>query len=273
MKAFYIILAVFFVAMVLVEYLFTKKKHPKYYNRKDTIVTFKLGVLGIALDLFVKIVTFYLLHQLTQYAFFNLDYQWWVWLACFFCWDFIFYFMHRAEHEVRILWATHINHHSSKYLNLSTALRPALLKSLYRYFFFAPMVLIGFPFEMFLVIYALGKFWAYFMHSKFLGHFGFLESILVTPSHHRVHHSSNNQNYGKNYGETLIIWDKLFGTFKSENECLEFGIEADIIGESLFKTAFHEFEHLFQDVKQAQGLKNKLGYIFKKPGWKPNCKD
>ncbi|MDN5202468.1 sterol desaturase family protein [Fulvivirgaceae bacterium BMA10] len=270
-KILYASLAGFFVLGSFFEYYVTRKHKPGYYSLKDIFISIRLMFTGLLVDAIIKLLALYLLLKLVPYAFFDLDYSWPVWVLCFVVWDFLFYWMHYLEHNVRLFWAIHVNHHSSKYLNLSTSLRSGIFKGVYRYFFIAPIFLIGFPLPMFLIIYVLGKLWAFFSHSQFLGNWGIFEHIVVTPTHHGVHHSCNDDNLGKNFGETLIVWDKLFGTFKSTKGALTFGIHEHVNESKFSNVVLHELKEMREDVSNANTFKEKLLYIFGKPGWKPQA--
>ena len=267
MKIFYAALALLFIASSFIEYALTHKEHGNYYNMKDTFSSIKLMFAGLVFDAGIRIVAIYGLLKLSAFAPYHLGYYWWVWLLCFVIWDFCFYFKHYAAHNVRFIWAIHVHHHSSKHMNLSTSLRSGVFKGLYRYFFYIPIILMGFPPAMFFVIYGIGKLWAFFSHSRKLGNWGYLEKFLITPLHHAVHHSCNDQNLNKNFGETLIIWDKLFGTFQKNNGNLKYGIQQQVDHSSFYNTVMHEFENMARDVKRAKNIKETFLYIFGKPGW------
>jgi sterol desaturase/sphingolipid hydroxylase (fatty acid hydroxylase superfamily) len=269
MKTFILLLIPSFLLMVLIEYLVTYKKPKKYYSVKDTFISIALATVGFVIDMGIKAGSLYFLFQLQSFSILKLDFHWWVWVLAFFSWDFIFYFKHLSEHKIRLLWAIHINHHSSEYYNLSVALRSAVLKSLYRYFFFIPMILIGFPIEMFLTIYILGKIWAFICHTQLIGNLGPLEWIFITPLHHRLHHSLDDENHSKNLGETLNLWDRLFGTFKKEGNINDFGVSNYPEKQNVWEVTFHEMKALIRDVKNTKSLSNKILLMVKAPGWQP----
>ncbi|MCH8905116.1 MAG: sterol desaturase family protein [Bacteroidetes bacterium] len=266
-KIFYAALAFFFVSSSFIEYALTYKKYKGYYNMKDTFSSIKLMLAGLVFDTGIKIVSIYGLLLLTTFAPYHLGYDWWSWILCFVIWDFCFYCKHYVEHHVRFIWAIHVHHHSSSHMNLSTSIRSGVFKGLYRYFFYIPIILMGFPPVMFFTIYGIGKLWAFFSHSQRLGNWGILEKFLITPSHHAVHHSYNDQNLNKNFGETLIIWDKLFGSFQENNGNLKFGIPEQVDHSSFYNTVMHEFENMARDIRSAKNLKEIMFYIFGKPGW------
>jgi sterol desaturase/sphingolipid hydroxylase (fatty acid hydroxylase superfamily) len=269
MKVFYASLAALFIIGSLAEYGLTRKEKKNYYNLLDLKNSVLLMLTGLAVDLLVKIIAIKLLIGLSAYSLFELGYEWWLWILCYIAWDFIFYIKHYMEHNVRFMWAIHVNHHSSSYMNLSTSLRSGVLKSCYRYFFWALVILSGFPVPMFLVLYGLGKVWAFFSHSQHLGCWGILEKFTVTPTHHLLHHSCNENNLNKNFGETFLLWDKLFNTFKETKQPLQYGINEYVNHHDFGDVVFHEFKSMINDVKRAATIKEKLKIIFGRPGYQP----
>lgn len=269
MELFYTVLALFFIAGSLAEHLITRKEHKDYFSFHDFKSSVLLMLTGLIVDLAVKIVAIRLLLRLSGHSFFHLGYEWWVWILCYIAWDFVFYVKHYLEHNIRFMWAIHVNHHSSSYMNLSTSLRSGVLKSTYRYFFWAVVIALGFPVPMFLVLYGLGKVWAFFSHSQHLGHWGLLEKFTVTPTHHLLHHSCNEDNLNKNFGETFLFWDKLFHTFKKTRQPLQYGIREPVNHHDFGDVVFHEFKSMMQDIKRAPSLKEKLKIFFGRPGYQP----
>jgi alkylglycerol monooxygenase len=266
MKLFYVILALFFIGGSLVEHWCSRKEHKNYYSLHDFKTSLALMLTGLAVDLLIKIGAVSLLLKLYRYSLFQFGYEWWVWILCYVVWDFIFYCKHYLEHNVRFMWAIHVNHHSSPYMNLSTSLRSGVFKSVYRYFFWAVAIGIGFPVPMFLVLYGLGKVWAFFSHSQLLGRWGWLERFTITPTHHLLHHSCNENNLNKNFGETFLFWDKLFGTFKTTQEPLQYGINEPVNHHNFKDVVLHEFISMRSDLRQAPNWRQKLKIIFGKPG-------
>lgn len=266
MKLFYLLLAIFFVLGSLLEFWLTFHHDRAYYNKRDFINSLGLMLSGLAIDLLIKTLALYLLYRLSLHALVSLGYQWWVWCLCYLAWDFIFYIKHYLEHNVRILWAIHVNHHSSAYMNLSTSLRSGVFKSFYRYFFWAIPIGIGFPLPMFLILYGWGKVWAFFGHSQKLGRWGILERFMVTPTHHLLHHSCNDGHLNKNFGETFLIWDQLLGTFQQAKSDLRFGIPEAVNHDDFRDVVLHEFRSIGRDLRQARSFRRKLCILFGKPG-------
>ncbi|MFT6760369.1 MAG: sterol desaturase/sphingolipid hydroxylase (fatty acid hydroxylase superfamily), partial [Psychroserpens sp.] len=206
---------------------------------------------------------------LHQFAIFDIGYQWWAWVLLFFADDLSFYWHHRLSHHIRILWAAHINHHSSENYNLAVALRQSWTELFYKYIFWLWLPILGFEPVMIFMMMGFSLIYQFWVHTKTIKSLGPLEWIMNTPSHHRVHHASNTRYLDRNHAGILIIWDRIFGTFQKEEETdpVVFGITSNIHTHNLFKIAFHEFQSIWKDIKSAPNLKTKLGYIFMPPGW------
>ncbi|MCU1398365.1 MAG: hypothetical protein JWN62_1474 [Acidimicrobiales bacterium] len=184
-------------------------------------------------------------------------------------WDLLYYWNHRWMHEVRVLWANHVSHHSSERYNLSTALRQPW-SSLTMAWVFAPMPLLGFPAKVTMRAGQLNLLYQYWIHTEAIDRLPKpIELVFNTPSHHRAHHGANQQYLDKNYGGILIIWDRLFGTFEPEVRRLKYGLTKNISTHNPFRIAYHEYAAIARDVNSARGLRHKLGHVFGKPGWTP----
>jgi len=145
------------------------------------------------------------------------------WLLSFFAVDLLYYGWHRASHRVNVLWAAHVVHHQSEDYNLAVALRQAVATSFTSLPFYLPLALLGVPPVVYATTVALSTLYQFWIHTELIGKLGPLEWLLNTPSHHRVHHAVNPAYLDKNYGATLIVWDRLFGTFVEEREGCVFG--------------------------------------------------
>lgn len=198
--------------------------------------------------------------------------SWWSWLLAVLLADLTYYWMHRCEHRVRLLWTYHSVHHSSPEFNFSTALRLAWVEALFTWIFFVPMVVIGFdPAQ---VIGALAVVIAYqsWIHTEKFGKVRILDAVLNTPSNHRVHHGRNRIYLDKNFGGILIIWDKLFGTYAPETEEVLFGITKPVGSSNPFVINFSETALMLNEVFRPGPMKLRLGRIFMPPGWSDNAK-
>ncbi len=190
-------------------------------------------------------------------------------LAAMVAWDFLYYWDHRWQHEKRIFWANHVTHHSSEYYNLSTALRQPWSGYLLSWVFF-PMPLVGFTAAQTARAGQLNLLYQYWIHTEAIDRLSpAAETVLNTPSHHRVHHGANPQYLDKNYAGILITWDKLFGTFEPEVRRIKYGLTKNIKTYNPVKIGYHEFADIARDVRRAKGWRNKVGHVWNRPGWQP----
>jgi len=187
--------------------------------------------------------------------------------------DLAYYWMHRLDHEIRFFWAVHVTHHSSQEFNFTTGFRSSVLEPLYRFIYFIPLVWLGFQPLDILFMYALTQMWGTFVHTQLINKLGWLEYILVTPAHHRVHHASNTKYLDKNLGMFLIIWDKMFGTFQKElsaeeYEPIRYGLTKNLEHPNAKTIIFHEWIQIREDISRKDlTLKERLNYVFGKPGY------
>ena len=184
-------------------------------------------------------------------------------------WDFLYYWDHRLQHEVRFFWANHVTHHSSRRYNLSTALRQPW-SGLTLAWVFLPMPLLGFPAKATFRAGQLNLLYQYWVHTEVIDRLPpAIEKVFNTPSHHRVHHGANKQYLDKNYGGILIVWDRIFGTFEPELRRVKYGLTKNISTYNPVRIAYHEYADIVRDVTRARGFGNKLRYVVGRPGWCP----
>jgi sterol desaturase/sphingolipid hydroxylase (fatty acid hydroxylase superfamily) len=198
---------------------------------------------------------------------------WWSWVLLFFAEDLCYYWFHRSHHGVRLLWAAHVNHHSSQFFNLSTALRQPWFTPITGPIFWLPLALVGFPPAMILTAEAISLIYQFWIHTEAVRRLPQpLEWLLNTPSHHRVHHGKNVRYLDRNHGGVLIIWDRLFGTFAAEDERdpVRYGLTHDITSFNPLWIAVHDFAAIGSDLRRAPSLSARLGYLFAPPGWSPD---
>lgn len=239
------------------------------YERRDTIASLLFGALSIlsvgVLDALLR----GLADWLWQYRIADLGTGVTGWVVALLGWDFMYYWLHRAEHETRFLWATHVSHHSSVRYNLSTALRQPWLP-IAIVAFFPPLALLGVRPWMIMLSGGFNLVYQYWIHTEAIDRLpSWFELVFNTPSHHRVHHGSQPQYLDKNHGGVLIIWDRIFGTFAPEQERVQYGLTKNIQTFNLWKIFNHEVAAIAQDVSEAQTRTDQLGYIFRGPGWEP----
>jgi len=260
-----------FIVLIVLEAMWSRRtrKDVRGYETKDTFASLSMGVINVGVAAGAKLLSIPFFALLYQYRFVDVVAATgaWSWLVLFVAEDFCYYWFHRSHHEVRALWAVHVNHHSSQHYNLSTALRQAVLTPLTGPIFWAPLALVGFPPVMILTAQAWSLLYQFWLHTEAIDSLGPLEKIINTPSHHRVHHGANVEYLDKNHAGILIIWDKLFGTFEPERKRVEFGLTKNIHTYNPLKIGFHEVGAIARDVARAPTLRAKLGYIFCPPGW------
>jgi sterol desaturase/sphingolipid hydroxylase (fatty acid hydroxylase superfamily) len=190
------------------------------------------------------------------------------WTVAIVGWDFCYYVYHRAGHEVRLLWAAHVNHHSSQRYNLSTALRQTWTPFAGA-LFYLPLALAGVRPAMIVAAGAINLLYQYWIHTETIDRLGPVEWIFNTPSHHRVHHGVNPQYIDRNYAGILIVWDRLFGSFEPEGERVVYGLTKNIETFNPLRIAFHEYRSIARDVASAKSWRQRLGFVFRHPGWQP----
>jgi len=263
----------FYILIIGIEMLLSNYRHRRSYTWKDTFTNAYLMLMNGALDLMLR--GFYLV--VLGYCWHHRIIEWqdalWYWLFLLLAEDFMYYWLHRFDHEIRLFWAVHVTHHSSEHMNFSVGFRSSVFQPLYRFIYFIPLGFMGFkPADIFF-IYSATQIWGIFVHTELINKMGWLEHILVTPSHHRVHHASNAKYLDKNMGMFLIIWDKLFGTFQPELDArdyqpLKYGLTKPLEQDSPGHVVFHEWDAIRKDLQRKDiGWPEKLGYLFGPPGW------
>ncbi|MEE9336218.1 MAG: sterol desaturase family protein [Granulosicoccaceae bacterium] len=193
----------------------------------------------------------------------------WTWVLALLAADFTYYWMHRFEHEHRILWACHSVHHSSEDYNLTVGFRLSVVEGFFEWAFLIPMILIGFnPFQAIVALVLVAQY-QHWIHTERVNRLGWFDEVFNTPSVHRVHHGSNRQYLDKNYGGILMIWDKLFGTFAREEDEVIYGLTRNIHTNNPIEITFTEFGNIWKDVKKCRTMRDKLQIIFGGLSWRP----
>jgi alkylglycerol monooxygenase len=184
--------------------------------------------------------------------------------------DFIFYWVHRWGHHINIMWAAHSPHHSAEEMNFMVALRASVTQRLFSFLFFWPLTIIGFkPIDIY-TITGLHLFIAFLHHTEFIPKlWRWIEFVFTTPSHHRVHHGINFKYLDKNFGEFLIVWDRVFGTFAEENEKVLYGMYNPPRTWNPISINFHYYQLLWKDAVAAPRWIDKIKIWFMPLGWRP----
>jgi sterol desaturase/sphingolipid hydroxylase (fatty acid hydroxylase superfamily) len=237
---------------------------------RDSAASLAMGIGSVFINLAWKTVLLSYFTALSRFAAFDLGFGPMVWAAAILADDFCYYWFHRMSHEVRFLWAAHVNHHSSQRYNLSTALRQSWTTPFTGTLFWTPMALIGFDPMMILSVQAISLLYQFWIHTELIEKMGPLERVFNTPSHHRVHHGTNVRYLDRNHGGILILWDKWFGTFEEEREGVVYGLTKNIHSYNPIEIAIHEWRALLLDMTHATTWREKLAYALKPPGWSPD---
>ncbi|HKK23176.1 MAG TPA: sterol desaturase family protein [Pseudohaliea sp.] len=267
-----------YLAVVALEALWSRRHALPWYRARDTFVSLSMLLLAGVAEMLPKLVAVLIMIQLHELSPLRdmVDRQWWAWLLLFFLDDFSYYWFHRANHEVRLLWAGHVNHHSSRYLNFGTALRQGVGERLHKFLFWLWLPLLGFDAGMIITMISINLFYQFWVHTQAVKKLPrWFEFVFNTPSHHRVHHGSNTRYLDCNHGGVLIIWDRLFGTFSAESreEPVVYGLTRNIDGDSVLTVLGHEYAALWRDLRRASRWRDRLCYLFLAPGWSHDGED
>jgi len=266
----------FFVLLLAVEwasYRHLNEEHIELvgYDLRDTRTSLIMGTGNVAVNVLWKLVVVAVYAALYELTPLRIPPEaLWAWPLLFFADDLAYYWFHRVSHESRVFWASHVVHHSSQHYNLSTALRQTWVPMTYLPFW-APLPLLGFPPWMILLAQSWSLIYQFGLHTERIGRLPRpLEAVLNTPSHHRVHHGSNERYLDRNYGGILIVWDRLFGTFEPEGERVRYGLTKNLTTYNPFTVAFHEYIALWRDLRAATTWRARWGLLFHGPGWRPD---
>lgn len=240
------------------------------YELRDTATSLAMGVGNVLIAAATKGTTFLINLELHEFAPVQLGDAWWVWLLLIPAEDFCYYWFHRCHHEVRALWAAHVNHHSSTHYNLSTALRQSWTTPLTGPVFWMPLPLLGFDPHMILTAQAISLIYQFWLHTEWIKDLGAFERVFNTPSHHRVHHGRNVQYLDRNYAGIFIVWDRLFGSFEPERQPVDYGLTSNIETFALPRVAFHEWAAMLRAAGSASNWRDSLRYLTYPPGWSPD---
>lgn len=268
MPAHYLAFAVpFFLFFIGVEYLFARyRKQGRFYQFNSTIVNLSVGVAERLLDTFtVGLFYFVYTYLHRHFALVEIRPGLFLWIALFVATDFVWYWYHRLGHEVSLFWSVHIVHHQSEDFNYTVSARITVFQAMLRTAFWSVLPIIGFPPGMITTVLLIHGAYPFFIHTRLVGKLGILEYIFVTPSHHRVHHACNEPYLDKNYGDVLIIWDKLFGTFAEETEEPRYGLTHPLESHSFLWQHFHFLLEVWHTARHTPGWRNKLKIVFGKP--------
>jgi len=262
-----------FLILVLVEYVYSWYKKDDMMNINDVVSSLSSGLTNITKDvlgLSIGIIGYG--WMVDHLALFTIEATWTTYVLAFITIDFQGYWSHRWNHHINIFWNRHIIHHSSEYFNLACALRQSI-SSIFSLFTFLllPAAIIGIPQSVIAILAPLHLFAQFWYHTTYIDKMGFLEKIIVTPSHHRVHHSINLEYLDKNLSQIFIIWDKLFGTFQEELPHIPpvYGITRPARTWNPIRINYQHLWLLTKDAWHAQRWVDKIRIWFMPTGWRP----
>lgn len=262
-----------FLALIVMEIVWGWAKGRNTYRFNDAVNSLSLGMLSQISAVFTRLlrVGIYTLiyTQVALYPDYDFWTTWYGWLLALVFYDFCYYWLHRAGHEVAVFWAAHVVHHQSQDYNLSTALRQTSSGALLGWVFYVPMAVAGVPPLVFAVVALVDLLYQYWVHTEHVKKLGWFDRWFCSPSNHRVHHAVNDQYLDRNYGGILIVWDRLFGSFKEEGDKCVYGTRKPLASWDPLWANVDVYWSLLQDSWRTRRWADKLRVWFKPPGWRP----
>jgi alkylglycerol monooxygenase len=260
------IIPAFFIFLALEYLLAVKKGKDQLFTYEDTVSNITIGIAERLLNLFITGSFYGLYYYIYEhYALLKIPYGWPVWVALLLATDLIWYWYHRLGHEINIMWGAHIVHHHSETFNYTVSARITTLQAIVRNVFWCILPFIGFHPAMVIAILVIHGTYSFFTHTQLIGKLGWLENILITPSHHRVHHASNEKYLNKNYGDIFVFWDKLFGTFQKEEEEPVYGLTHPLKRHSFLWQHFHYYAELAEACRRSGNIYQSMRILLGKP--------
>jgi sterol desaturase/sphingolipid hydroxylase (fatty acid hydroxylase superfamily) len=263
-----------FMILIAIEEVFARYKGIVVNRHADMISSLSSGMTNIIKDILkISIIIVSYSWLVENISIYKIEQLWIVVLCALVVQDFTGYWLHRLNHRVNIFWNRHVIHHSSEEFNLSCALRQSISQTFnYAAILMIPAALLGIPAYVFAILGPIHLFMQFWYHTRLINKMGILEYILVTPSHHRVHHAINPEYIDKNYSQIFIVWDKLFGTFQEELSEVK-PVYGTLTPASTWNPVIINFKHLWQLLKDSWSTNNILDKIriwFMPTGWRPD---
>ena len=282
----------FFFGLILLEAVISFFSKKKVYNLRDSVVNLATTIIFSATGLFVIAAALWVYHKVQQHFSIQAlwsapaipwssplvinNYDWSIdtvslvsWVLVLIIVDFIYYWFHRACHEVNFLWACHVTHHSSEEFNLTVALRQCSFQRIFEYLFYLPLAVAGVSWQMFFLCHGILKIYQFWVHTRYIGNLGLFEKFMLTPSHHRIHHASDKEYLDKNHGGIFVIWDRMFGSFAEESHEPRYGLTKNLKTSNAFQANVHHYLKIIKDLVHVRGFINRLKILFFRPGWSP----
>jgi len=262
------IIPAFFLFLGLEYWLSKRNGKTHLFSYESSIANISVGIAERLLNLLITGSFYGLYHFVYEhYALYQIPNVWWVWIVLLLATDLVWYWYHRLGHEINLFWGAHIVHHQSEEFNYTVSARITTLQAIIRNLFWCLLPLAGFHPAMVITILVVHGTYSFFTHTQMIGKLGWLEHVLITPSHHGVHHASNPKYLDKNYGDIFVFWDKLFGTFQIEDDMEKpiYGIAHPLKSNSFLWQHFHYYAELLEACRRSGSIWRSLKIIFGKP--------
>lgn len=261
-----------FLLAVTAEAIWSNRSGRGLYELRDTGNSLLMLLASILVEIIPKILILALMVEIHEASPLRdvVGRQPWAFLLLFFLDDFTYYWFHRFNHEVRFLWAGHVNHHSSERMNLGTALRQGVGERIYKLLFWLWLAALGFDPAMILLMIGINLTFQFWVHTEAIRRLpAWYEAVFNTPSHHRVHHGSNVRYLDRNHAGVLIIWDKIFGTFSPEldDEPVIYGLTENLGSLNPWKVLVHGYTEMARDFFRAASWRDRARTLLLPPGW------
>jgi len=243
------------------------------YLAKDSQTSLLMGLGSLVSITAIKALMFVGYIGIWEYvAPWHLPSTWWGLLTAVVLVDLAYYWSHRFVHRARVGWAAHQAHHSSAYMNFTTALRQKW-NPWFEFFFFAPLPFLGISPAGIYLAFSINLLYQFLVHTETIGRLWTpIEWVMNTPSHHRVHHGSDPEYLDRNYAGILIVWDRLFGTFTPERQRPTYGLTKPVETHNVVRLEYGAYAELWRDLRGASCWRDRLGYLFRPPGWAPGTR-
>ncbi len=260
------IIPAFFIFLLMEYWIASAKGKSHLFTYENSVTNISIGIAERLLNLLIT-GSFYGLYYFIyeHYSLFKIPNQWPIWIVLLLATDFVWYWYHRLGHKINLFWGAHIVHHQSEEFNYTVSARITSLQAIVRNLFWCLLPFVGFHPAMVISILVVHGTYSFFTHTQIIGKLGWLEYIFITPSHHGVHHASNEKYLNKNYGDIFIFWDVLFGTFQREEEKPLYGLTHPLKSRSFLWQHFHYYMEMLEACKRSGSIWKSIKIIFGRP--------
>ena len=260
-----------FFALIFLEAWWSHRRRQQVFEFSDSLTSIGCGIFTVTLELFAKalLIGLFILVE-RHYGLWQWSPTSWVtWVVFFLLLDFVYYWAHRWSHEINFLWGGHVPHHQSEQYNLTTALRQGAWQDISHWPLYLLLALLGCPAGVFIVLLTFNKFYQFWLHTRLIKRVPLVEGILNTPSAHRVHHGINDEYIDRNHGGTLMVWDRLFGTWEEERAPVVYGVRKPFRTRNPITAQVDWLVYLWRDARLSGRWQNLFTIWFRPTGWRP----